>query len=179
MKSRFRRQGIQAHVPGFGETRISALAVEGQPDQVRTVPAAPPTAEVERSIVESSAHAQAAALRVYSDQGYDDEIQPSGCNGACHPLRDRDPERTPVRPAVEGVEPQSAVTAITDNRYVYAHTAAARSADQRSGVRLPVKGQINRDAFAGREHRPAGNRLGGRLRAEPVIGGTQGAPPGA
>ena len=58
-------------------TRVGALAVEGESDQVRALPVAPAAAERQRSIVESAAHPQPPARGIDADQGYDDEIEPS------------------------------------------------------------------------------------------------------
>ncbi len=76
LQSRFRRQGIQSHVPRVGELQVGALAVKGESDQVRTLPVAPPPAKLQSSIVVSAPHPQAPALGIDPDQGYDDEIQP-------------------------------------------------------------------------------------------------------
>src|ERR1700678_3957240 len=151
LEPRFRRQRIQIHVPRFGEAGFGALTIEGEPDQVRAPPVTPAAAELQRSIIEPAAHPQTPAGRIHSDQGYDDQVQPSRRHGPVHALRHGDPEHAALRLTIEWIKTYAAMTPVDDDRYENAHATARRRSDQCGRIRLPVERQVQRDALPGSE----------------------------
>ena len=136
-KSRLRRQRIQAHVPWVcANTRVGALAVEGEADQPRTAPVPPVTPEGERTIVEAAAHPQAPAPRVDAHQRHDDEIEPARADGAAvrGAVRDRDAEHAAPRLARQRVEAQAPMAQVARPRERRCASRRRRAATSRAAV---------------------------------------------
>ena len=102
---------------------------------------------------------------IHTDQGYDDEIQPSRRDRAVQAFRHGDPEHAAPSPGVERIEAYSTMPPVDDHGHIDPYPAAARRTDQGGSVRLTVEWQIERDALAGPEGPQPGDRPGGQIRA--------------
>src|SRR5882757_10674311 len=109
-KTGFGRQRIQAHVPGVREHGSGALTIKAETHQARPPPLPPRASESQCSIVETTAHAQAATLAVDAHEGNDDEIEPTRRGRLPLAVRHGNAEHAPTGFARQRIETQTAMT---------------------------------------------------------------------
>jgi len=169
----FGRQRIQADVPGIREYGVDSLAIEGQPDQARTLPRFAHAAEGQCAIVESAPHPQPPAAAVHTHEGDDDEIEPPWRGPSKVPRRDamryRDAEGAAPRLARQGLKTQAPVAQVDDDRDEDADPTPARGVQQRGRIGFAVEGQIGSDPGACLESWQPGDGGRSASRAERVL----------